>query len=247
MILVLWDIDRTLLYVGDTDRLVYREVFRDTVGREATKLPARGTGLTMPLAVRELLLTNDVPFTDVDALTKHIVQQLPDRLAHHHQALSANGHLMPGAVQALSAVRGAPHLIPSIVTGNLKASAEIKLTAFGLDAFVEIALGGYASDDPHRPHLVSIAQQRATAAYRRAFDRRNTVIVGDSLQDVSTGREGGAHVIGVASGTTSREALIEAGADHVIPDLTDTRRLLKLIAETGNHTSPCITPTGWQQ
>ncbi|MGW3493132.1 HAD hydrolase-like protein [Streptomyces sp. NPDC001020] len=34
------------------------------------------------------------------------------------------------------------------------------------------------------------------------FSRSNTVIIGDSLEDVRTGLEGGAPVIGVASGKT---------------------------------------------
>lgn len=53
--LVLWDIDRTLLYVGEIDRQVYRETFAEIVGRPAERLPARGTGVTMPLAIRSLL------------------------------------------------------------------------------------------------------------------------------------------------------------------------------------------------
>ncbi|MFD3774874.1 hypothetical protein [Streptomyces sp. NPDC058612] len=48
--LVLWDIDRTLLYVGDIDRQVYRKTFAEVVSRPADRLPARGTGVTMPLA-----------------------------------------------------------------------------------------------------------------------------------------------------------------------------------------------------
>ncbi|MGW4442021.1 hypothetical protein [Streptomyces sp. NPDC004682] len=42
MILVRWDIDRTLLYTGDTDRQVYRELFEEVVGRPAEHLLARG-------------------------------------------------------------------------------------------------------------------------------------------------------------------------------------------------------------
>ena len=63
--LVLWDIDRTLLYVGEIDRQVYREAFAEIVGRPAERLPARGTGVTMPLAIRSLLLHNGVPASDV--------------------------------------------------------------------------------------------------------------------------------------------------------------------------------------
>ncbi|MGW6454338.1 HAD family hydrolase [Streptomyces sp. NPDC055078] len=229
MILVLWDIDRTLLYVGDTDRLVYRAVFEEVVGRPAEALPAKGTGVTMPLAVRELLQANGVPDHDTARLTQEIIQRLPHQLSLHREHMLSTGTLMPGSIEALTAVRSAPHLVPSVVTGNLKASAETKLTAFGLSTLIETGIGAYASDDPHRPALVPLAQQRARAAHRHPFTHRNTVIIGDSLQDVRTGREGGAKVIAVASGTTPATALADAGADHVLADLTQPDRLPTLI------------------
>ncbi|MER5988687.1 HAD hydrolase-like protein [Streptomyces sp. NPDC001787] len=227
--LVLWDIDRTLLYVGDTDRLVYREVFQDVVGRPAQRLPEKGTGVTMPVAVRELLLVNDTPAHDIPRLTQQIVERLPHQLELHREELTAEGTLLPGAVDALTAVQQAPRLISSVVTGNLKASAEIKLAAFGLSELTDTEIGGFASDDSYRPALVRLAQQRAEAAHGQVFARESTVIIGDSLQDVRTGREGGARVIAVASGTTMASALADAGADHVIPDLTDPDHLLTLI------------------
>ncbi|MGC5361975.1 HAD family hydrolase [Streptomyces sp. DT24] len=233
MILVLWDIDRTLLHVGETDRLVYREVFHALVGRTATALPARGTGVTMPLAVRELLSANDIPASDIDHLSRLMVDRLPGELRRHREALRRDGHLMPGAVEALRAVRQDQQLVPTIVTGNLKENAEVKLSTFGLVEYVDMAVGGYASDDSHRPALVRIAQDRAERAYAHSFTRENTVIIGDSLQDVRTGQEGGSRVIGVASGTTSARTLTDAGADHVIEDLTDPARILSLI-----HTGP---------
>ncbi|MFD3524532.1 HAD family hydrolase [Streptomyces sp. NPDC058653] len=229
MILVLWDIDRTLLYAGDIDRRVYREVFRDVVGREARVLPARGTGVTMPLAVLELLISNGVPKADEERLARQIVDRLPERLNCHREALRTEGRLMPGALTALTAVRRSESFIPTIVTGNLRGSAETKLSALGLAPYVDTSVGGYASDDSHRPALVRIAQRRAEKAYGHKFTRANTVIIGDSLQDVLSGREGGAKVIGVASGTTSALDLVTEGADHVIPDLRDADGLIQLI------------------
>ncbi|QHY99244.1 Phosphoglycolate phosphatase [Streptomyces sp. S4.7] len=231
MILVLWDIDRTLLYVGETDRLVYREVFQQVVGRPPAVLPARGTGVTMPLAVRELLASNDVPSEDIERLTGDIIERMPGQLANHREDLLTQGQLMPGALAALVAVRQSDLFIPSIVTGNLRRSAEIKLDTFGLSSYVDSGVGGYASDNSHRPALVRIAQERAEKVYGEPFDRSNTVIVGDSLQDVITGREGGAPVIGVASGKTPAAELTNYGADRVIPDLTDVVGLLQLITD----------------
>ncbi|WP_420713849.1 HAD family hydrolase [Streptomyces sp. NRRL WC-3742] len=235
-VLVLWDVDRTLVYVGETDRAVYREAFLHVVGREAARLPERGTGRTMPLAVRELLAANDVDQQDVEPLAEQIVALLPRLLAAKSEELRSAGVLMPGATAALAAVAARPDLVPTVVTGNLQQSAEIKLSAFGLDRYVDLAVGGFASDDSHRPALVGIAQRRAGARHGTAFDRSNTVIIGDSLEDVRTGAEGGAAVIAVASGTTSAERLAEAGADRVLDSLSDPRAVLRAIAElTGTN------------
>lgn len=229
MILVLWDIDRTLVYTGDIDRRVYRETFTSVVGRPPTALPARGTGVTMPLAVRELLRVNQVPEQDVETLAARIVAELPERLAGHRELLVRDGVVMPGAVDALAAVQQAEHLIPTVVTGNLRGSAETKLSELGLIGYLDTTIGGYASDNLHRPALVRIAQDRAAAKHGGRFHRDNTVIVGDSLEDVRTGLEGGARVIGVASGTTTAEQLRSAGAQHVLSDLTSTTTLLHFI------------------
>ncbi|QKV95944.1 haloacid dehalogenase-like hydrolase [Streptomyces sp. NA02950] len=229
MILVLWDIDRTLLYTGDTDRLVYRELFEEVVGRPAESLPARGTGVTMPLAVRELLRVNAVEPELIEELAQRIVQRMPAQLERHRDELSRTGQVMPSAPAALAAVQLEPGLVPTVVTGNLRGSAEIKLKALGLDEYLDLSIGGYASDDAHRPALVRVAQQRAGTRHAYTFTRDTTVIIGDSLEDVRTGREGGATVVGVASGTASAEKLAAAGACHVVPDLTDVQRVIRLI------------------
>src|SRR5699024_8248568 len=85
---------------------------------------------------------------------------------------------------------------------------------------------GCSSAASHRPSLVAVAQRRARHGHSVEFDRTNTVIIGDSLEDVTTGVEGGARVIGVASGTTTAEELRAAGADAVLADLTDTAKIL---------------------
>ena len=230
--LVLWDIDRTLLYVGDIDRQVYRETFAEIVGRPAEHLPARGTGVTMPLAIRSLLLDNGVPETEIPSLVPRIVELLPQRLAAHTDDLREQGVLLPGAVAALKVVHAQPDYVPTVVTGNLKPNALLKLEAFDLAGFLDTEVGGYSSDNDHRPALVGVAQQRAQAKYGTTFSRANTVIIGDSLEDVRTGMEGGAPVIGVASGKTTADKLASAGADVVLDSLEDLPQLLDAIAAT---------------
>ncbi|MGW0537658.1 HAD family hydrolase [Streptomyces sp. NPDC003032] len=228
--LILWDIDRTLLYVGDIDRRVYRETFAEVVGRPAEHLPARGTGVTVPLAIRSLLLENGVTEEMVPELMPRMVGLLPKRLAGHTDDLRSQGGLMPGAVAALQAVRRHKGWVPTAVTGNLKPNALLKLAAFNLDKYLDTEIGGYASDDVHRPALAGIAQKRVQAKHGTGFTRNNTVIIGDSLEDVRTGREGGAKVVGVASGTASADALEGAGANTVVQSLEDIDTVMNLSA-----------------
>lgn len=136
---------------------------------------------------------------------------------------------MPGAEAALQAVHEHENWVATVVTGNLKPNALLKLAAFELDAYLDTEIGGYASDDDRRPALVGVGQKRAQAKHGTAFTRTNTVIIGDSLEDVRTGLEGGAAVIGVPSGKTSARDLKEAAADVVLQNLEDVRQLLDAI------------------
>lgn len=148
--LVLWDIDRTLVYVGEVDRTAYREAFAEVVGRPAERLPAKGTGVTMPLAIRGLLEDNEVGEREIDALLARMLEAVPLRFAAHTEDVLRLGSVLPGAVQALKAVAAEPDLVSTVVTGNLEANALIKLSAFGMDRYVDATLGGYSSDDAHQ-------------------------------------------------------------------------------------------------
>ncbi|MGW7423551.1 HAD hydrolase-like protein [Streptomyces sp. NPDC054813] len=169
---------------------------------------------------------------DVPGLVPRMMELLPQRLAAHADDLREQGVLLPGAVDALKAVHAQPGCVPTVVTGNLKPNALLKLEAFHLDGFLDTEIGGYSSDDDHRPALVSVAQERAQAKYgTTAFSRADTVIIGDSLEDVRTGLEGSAPVIGVASGKTTAAELSTAGADVVLDSLEDVPRLLDAIVK----------------
>ena len=95
--------------------------------------------------------------------------------------------------------------------------------------FLDFEVGGYGSDDEVRANLVAIAQARAIAKYGETFDKANTTLVGDTPRDVRAGRDGGARVVGVATGTDSVESLRAAGADVVLPDLGDTRAVAEAV------------------
>lgn len=117
----------------------------------------------------------------------------------------------------------------SVLTGNLRANAALKLRLFGLAEFLDLGVGAYGGDARERAALLPVARRRAAAAYGHHFDSGSTFLIGDTPQDVHAGRIGGSWVIAVASGTSSGAELREAGADSVLTDLRDTAAVVRAV------------------
>ncbi|MFD2356394.1 HAD family hydrolase [Nonomuraea ferruginea] len=66
----------------------------------------------------------------------------------------------------------------------------------------------------------------------------DTVIIGDTLRDIATAHAAGARIVAVATGTDSVAELRAAGADIVLPDLTDTCALQRAVTEGGGPAEP---------
>jgi phosphoglycolate phosphatase len=76
------------------------------------------------------------------------------------------------------------------------------------------------------------ARRRAAAVHGRSpveFDGTATVVIGDTPLDISAARSAGARAVGVATGSYSADDLAGAGADAVLPDLTDTTTVLRAL------------------
>jgi phosphoglycolate phosphatase len=218
-ILVLWDIDHTLIENHGVNKETYALAFTLLTGRDAEHR-ARTDGRTEPEIMRDMLMLHGIaPTTDQ-------VAQMPKALESatlaNAGALRVRGHELPGARDVLAAFQATPRIVQSVLSGNIRPNAVTKLSAFGLERFMDFEVGGYGSDDEVRANLVAVAQARATAKYGEAFDKANTILVGDTSRDVRAGRDGGARVVGVATGSDSVESLRAAGADVVLTDLGDT-------------------------
>ena len=139
------------------------------------------------------------------------------------------GRALPGAAEALRVLSGRDDVIQSVLTGNTRPSAEIKLRTFGLDRYLDLDSGAYGTDNDIRARLVNIARQRATKRTGHHFGQATTVLIGDTPGDIAAARDGAARIIAVATGRDSTDDLAAAGADTVLADLTSTTALLAAI------------------
>jgi phosphoglycolate phosphatase len=213
MLLVLWDVDGTLVRAGGHGRHAFEEAFESVTGRAAGEVAMAGrTDRQIALALLD----------GADHHLPDLLEGLTAALERREEEIRRDGRALPGVEEVLRRLDGTDGLVQSLLTGNLAANAAVKLGAFGLDRWVDLEIGGYGSD-PHdaRSDLVAVARERAAAKYSRPD---NTVLVGDTPLDVRAAHEAGARVVAVASGPYEPEELERAGADMVLPDLSDAER-----------------------
>ncbi len=123
-------------------------------------------------------------------------------------------------------------VVQSVLTGNIRALAGVKLGALGLARYLDLDAGAYGSVSDVRADLVQVARRNAAARYGPDFGGLATVLVGDTPLDVQAALATGARAVGVASGSFTAAELAAAGAHAVLPDLTDTAAALAAILGT---------------
>jgi len=120
--------------------------------------------------------------------------------------------------------------LPSLLTGNVERLAEAKLRVAGIGHYFR-GRGAYGSDAEERDHLPAIAAGRINKELGLSLAPERFVIVGDTPRDISCARHFGARVVAVASGQHTLEQLEKFSPDALLADLSDTQRVIKLLAE----------------
>ncbi|MFJ4656530.1 HAD family hydrolase [Nocardia sp. NPDC088792] len=225
-LLVLWDIDHTLTENNGVNKEIYGLAFEMLTGRPA-EYRARTEGRTEPEVMRNMLLDHEIEMTP--DLVDRVLEILDSATLSKVDTLRERGHELPGARDALALLQSTPGIIQSVLTGNIKANAITKLSAFDLDRFMDFEVGGYGSDHPVRDNLVAFAQRRASNKYGAMFGGSNTVVIGDTTRDIRAGINGGAYTIAVATGSETVDELNAAGANLVFPNLRDARAVVAAI------------------
>lgn len=225
-ILVLWDVDHTLIENGGVSKETYAGAYELLTGHPPIHR-ARTDGRTDPAVMRDLLDQHGIEMTDAHASMLNAA--LERSLQSRQEELRRRGYELPGAREAIAALGNLDGIVQTVLTGNIKPNAFIKVATFGLDSGLDLEVGGYGSDDSVRANLVGVARRRAGAKYETFFDESTTVLIGDTVRDVRAGKESGTYVIAVASGLDTVQELENEGADVTLPDLVDTSALIDAV------------------
>ena len=130
---------------------------------------------------------------------------------HYLTLLAPMTRVLPGAAQALAAVRAAGARAV-VITAKAELAARLSLESVGLvpDELVP---------DAHGPEKAVVLKEIGAAVY-----------VGDTPADMAAAVAARAHAVGVATGSFSAAELRAAGAADVLSSLTEFPRLYREIA-----------------
>ena len=221
-LLVLWDVDGTLLNAAGLGTRLYEMVFRVLFGRELPAVAPKA-GRTDRAIIMDTLTLAGIP--EPRAQVDRFLAGLAGQVAAVDGTMDARVHPLAGASAAIAAVAMAstPHrqIHQSVLTGNMRPLAVLKLDAAGLGDHLDLGAGAYGDAHEVRAELVPVARLAASRRYGAGFPGSSTILIGDTPLDVEAGLATGARVVGVATGGYSTGELTEAGAHAVLPDLTD--------------------------
>ncbi|MAS93633.1 MAG: haloacid dehalogenase [Verrucomicrobiales bacterium] len=227
--LLLFDIDGTLIDsqgagLASLERGIF-SAFPDRVGRQFPELDLGGA--TDGSVVRFLFETFEIE--DIEENRSIFYRSYEDALVTclADFGRQKKGCALPGTLSLLEELRSHEQFCMGLLTGNTQEGAKIKLRHFGMDAY--FPYGAFGCDHWERNRLGPIAIDRASQHEQFLFSPRETLILGDTVKDIACARACGAHVLAVATGTASREALMAAEPDGLLDDFSDLSEVLEAI------------------
>lgn len=220
--LVLWDIDGTLLRsrgVGLRAMKAALETLHPPrhEGDEHDVDAIDTAGRLDPLIWRELLAQRDLEATE----ERHrLFRDLYGRLLASMIAEENPVICLPGAAEAVAWTRDHPDLIAALLTGNYSETGRLKVAGAGIDPD-DFVFGVWGSEAETRRGLPIVALERVVEHAGRTVEPHETVIVGDTPADIDCARATGCRVVAVATGRFGVDALAAHEPDAVLPDLAD--------------------------
>ncbi len=226
--LILFDIDGTLLSTNGAARRAFHRALLDVYGTAGPIDAHHFDGKTDPQIARELLSAAGLPDPHIDASLEDLFQAYLDGMAEEVARPGYTPLVYPGVREILSALSARSDMLVGLLTGNIAEGASLKLRSAGLHDYFEF--GAFGSDSEQRGELPAIAVQRALERSGVEFRGKDVVVIGDTPSDIRCGQSLGVFALGVCTGQHTREHLSAEGADLVLEDLSDTPRVLDILA-----------------
>ena len=221
-LLLLWDIDGTLILSGNAGMRALEMALRNQFGIEGSLADIDFAGRTDTWIMREVFRKFGLPATpeNFERYFDAYIAALPAALVNPH------ARVLPGVRELLHAAASHGAIAQGLLTGNRRRGAQVKLTFHGLWEY--FAFGAFGDDSEQRNELGPHAVRRALEHHGVNFAADRVWVIGDTPHDIACGKIIGARTLGVATSGSTLEQLLACGPTAAVPNLTDTAALMRL-------------------
>lgn len=224
-ILVLWDIDGTLMHCGSDGTRALNRTFEKLYGVEEAFRHA-GIGSAMDTVILHRIMDYfGLDKADLDLVKKCYMEALIEVLNENNEK-----RVLPGVLKILDFIEHTEHLFSGLLTSNLRTGAETKLRSVGLLDYFHF--GGFGDQIGEKWDAALLAVEQAQELYGITFLRENTYIIGDSPYDIKCAKLLGMKSIGVATGWMDYESLQKEAPDFLFQDLSDYQQIIGIFADS---------------
>jgi phosphoglycolate phosphatase len=228
-IVLLFDIDGTLLCADGAGRRALSRAFFELTGKVSAVDGVDMRGMTDPLIAeagfKAIGLQND-PKRQARLLERYV------SLLEQELLVGKGAIALPGVEDLLDWVESAlPRVAVGLGTGNIEPGAHAKLRRAGLDK--RFSFGGFGSDHAERHAILRAGERRGAERLGVRAGDCITFVFGDTRRDVDAARAIGAQCVAVGTGGISLDELEAAGASATVATLEDPRVRSRLWAGAG--------------
>jgi len=236
--LALFDIDGTLVLTGGAGRRATARAFADLFGvdplPEVAFAGRTDAAIFADIADRHGIATDRAAFD-------RFRQAYLEHLRYEIDQPGPSKGILPGVRALLERLSARSDVHVALLTGNLAEGARIKLEHFDLWGYFcgssgragqagQAGSGGFGDLATDRRDVYTAALSEVKSRMGLVFMPEQTVVVGDTPLDVAVAVATGARSLAVTTGGYDETTLRAAGADAVVPDLSDTRLVLEALA-----------------
>jgi phosphoglycolate phosphatase-like HAD superfamily hydrolase len=226
MTLLLFDLDGTLLWTSGAGMRAMMRAGKQIVGADFSFAGIEIAGGLDPLLFAEAARRCGVE--DPSALEGQFRRAYVQILSEELRAGAAGVWAFPGVLDLLDGLAGRDDVTPGLLTGNYREGARLKLQAAGIDSGI-FSLSVCGGDAVDRRAMAALAKKLQGERTGIAPEAIRVVVVGDTPRDIDCAHANRAPCLAVATGNYSERELLAAGADAVVPDLTDPAPLFELM------------------
>jgi phosphoglycolate phosphatase-like HAD superfamily hydrolase len=222
-VLLLWDIDGTLLKSGAAGMRALQRAFNQEFVNGGSLSEIDFSGRTDRWIMRRIFekFTLEPSEQNFSRLQEAYLRALPEALKQ------GQVQVLPGAREILEQAPAHPNVVHGLLTGNLLEGARQKLSH--VDLWRHFPFGGFGDDAELRNEIGPHALRRGREHHLTDFRPDQVWVIGDTPHDIECAKAIGANSLAAATGRHSLAELESCHPTVALADLSDTAGFWKLV------------------